>query len=303
MKKITLSIILFSCFDFGFGQVQYSNYLDDTSEWRYYYGGWNGISGGFSMYITKYFDGVETINGIVYYKEYSSIINNDTSFTGEAITETSISGPKYIREDSSGKFYILGIEDNTEYIYFDNQEIIDAQIGDVFPVLEAYCNVESIETIYLGSVPLKKVNGSIYGSDRGSLEGVGKIGYACSTGIEVNGGLVCYTKQGINIQFKEIDCDSFPVPNRVNLSVNPEISSMSKVQVYPNPTDGILIIDSDSQSMIINYFILNLNGSIVKNGNIGQNYTEINISDLSNGIYFLKIENENSTEFRKIVKK
>ena len=45
--------------------------------------------------------------------------------------------------------------------------------------------------------------------------------------------------------------------------------------------------------MIINYFILNLNGSIVKNGNIGQNYTEINISDLSNGVYFLKIENEN----------
>src|SRR5690606_36282618 len=163
MKKITLSIILFSCFDFGFGQVQYSNYLDDTSEWRYYYGGWNGLNGGYSRYTTTYFDGVETINGVVYYKEYSSSIHYETnSWTGVTTSETILSGPKYVREDSSGKFYILDIEDNTEYMYFDNQEIIDAQIGDVFPVLESYCNVESIETIYLGSISLKKVNGSIY---------------------------------------------------------------------------------------------------------------------------------------------
>lgn len=302
MKKNTLSLILVLWFNFGFGQVQYSNYLDNTSEWRYFSGGWDGVNG-HSTYTTTYFDGVEIINGLVYYKEYSNSIHYTNWWYGATTSETTLSGPSYVREDSTGKFYRINSTTNLEEVYFDNQEIIDAQVGDPFPYPGATCEVQSTETIYLGSVPLKKINGTVSGSTTGTLEGIGVIGLACVIVIEGTGNLSCYTKQGIDIQFGTINCNSFPIPNRVNLSTDSNNISENELIIYPNPTNGIFTIISDSQYETKTYSILNFNGSIVMKGNFKINNQEIDISDLTDGIYFLKTVGENSTEYRKIIKK
>ena len=62
------------------------------------------------------------------------------------------------------------------------------------------------------------------------------------------------------------------------------------LNVYPNPTNGTLVIESDE---LINkqLFVANIEGKIVKSIRIKSNKETIDLSDLSTGIYYLKSEN------------
>ena len=58
------------------------------------------------------------------------------------------------------------------------------------------------------------------------------------------------------------------------------------VSVYPNPTDGILMVETDSN--VENIFIYNAQGTLVKvEPNTGK--TRIDISDVEQGTYFVKV--------------
>ena len=61
------------------------------------------------------------------------------------------------------------------------------------------------------------------------------------------------------------------------------------IYVYPNPTSGIITIDVEDP---IEYFITNINGQVVKNGTVSYDSQLIDISNLPNGMYFIKIDNE-----------
>ena len=62
------------------------------------------------------------------------------------------------------------------------------------------------------------------------------------------------------------------------------------LNVYPNPTNGTLVINSDE---LINkqLFVANIEGKIVKSITITSNQETIDLSDLSKGVYYLKSEN------------
>lgn len=303
MKKITLTIFLTFIINNGFSQILYSNYLDITSEWRNISGGWNGFSG-YSNYTTTYFDGLETINGQVYYRQFSKNLYSSTGFGGNPITELTLSGPTYIREDLNGKFYQLDSNNlSLENIIFDNQQILLAQIGDAYPYPGATCTIQSIQNVNLGSTNLKKINGSIINNTRGSIEGIGHIGLACATGIEYNSNLNCYTKQGITLQFGTENCNSFPVPIRVNLNINASTIQENRVNIYPNPTNGNFKIKSPESLLNKNYKIYDIYGALINENIFREIEQEINITNLSNGIYFLKINDGNISRTIKIMKK
>ncbi len=81
-------------------------------------------------------------------------------------------------------------------------------------------------------------------------------------------------------------------------------SELSTIQFYPNPTKNTLTIELIDTQLNVNYAIYSLTGSIVyKKQTLEQNKTEINISNLSAGVYFIKLENDNQTAIRKFVKK
>jgi Secretion system C-terminal sorting domain len=302
MKKITFTIILILICKIGFSQTLYSNYLDITSEWRNISGGWNGFSD-YSNYTTTYFDGFETINGKVYYKQYSKNLYSTTTFSGTPISELTLSGPTYVREDATGKFYRVNPSNlSVETIFFDNQQILNTQVGDIFPYPGAVCNVQSIETIYLGSIPLKKINGSVISTQTGSIEGIGHIGLACGIGNEYASNLNCYSKQGVNIQFGTVNCNSFPVPLRVYLSVSSNLTTEKDIKIYPNPSNGNFKIKSLSNLESEKYKIYDICGLIIKEGIIKETEEEIDITNYSNGIYIIKIIGENSSERKKIIK-
>ena len=61
------------------------------------------------------------------------------------------------------------------------------------------------------------------------------------------------------------------------------------IDVYPNPTSDIITIDVENP---VEYFITNINGQVVKNGIVSYDSQQVDISNLPNGMYFIKIDNE-----------
>jgi len=304
MKKITLSV-LFALISFSvFSQEPYSNYWDATSEWRYVSGGWDGFHG-FTYYTTTYFDGYEVIDGISYWKEYTYRREVTTAWDGTPIDET-ILFPDYIltREDEAGNFYRRRIEWDYEVLSFRNQPIIDVQIGQTYPTQGAACNVESIETNYLGSRPLKRIKGPITGNNAGTLEGVGAVGNNCAMGIEYNGGINCYKKQNNILQFGTIDCDSplFPPALRTSLGIGNQPQA-KKFGIFPNPSKGTFKINLPSGVENARYKIYNLNGLKVNEGTVASSEESIiDITTLSSGIYVVKVSNGTISDNLKVVK-
>lgn len=78
-----------------------------------------------------------------------------------------------------------------------------------------------------------------------------------------------------------------------------DVSSANSVSVYPNPTSGILNIQSDQN--IQNIQLISVEGKIIRNY---QAQNQINLSELPKGVYVVKVKLvDGKTEVKKIVKK
>jgi hypothetical protein len=82
-----------------------------------------------------------------------------------------------------------------------------------------------------------------------------------------------------------------------------ENTSLSRISIYPNPTNGMININFGNHNGPINYTLTTVEGKIVvKQNNINGNKVTINLSNESKGIYFLKIEDVTSAKVYKIIK-
>lgn len=302
MKKIILAVLFFFFASKCFSQAPYSNYWDETSEWRYVSGGWNGFQG-YTDYTTTYFDGYEVIAGVSYWKEYTrrTEVTTDPWTGGTNIQTTFYTQPILTREDAAGNFYRVVPDSGVEVLTFSNQQILDAVVGDTFPVAGASCPVSTIETNYLGTRPLKRIKGSITGNNAGTLEGVGHVGNNCSMGIEYNGGINCYTKQGITLQFGTVDCASPLFPPALRTGLGTENHSTKLFGIYPNPTNGLFKINMPSSIENARFEIYAINGVKISEGIVVSQET-VDISSFSSGVYIVKVSANGNSEYLKIVK-
>ena len=78
-----------------------------------------------------------------------------------------------------------------------------------------------------------------------------------------------------------------------------DIGEMTDILVYPNPATDVLYIDGTQNSEIE---ILNIEGQILRLLIINNNHTILDISDLAEGLYFVKVKNETGTLVKKFVK-
>jgi hypothetical protein len=76
----------------------------------------------------------------------------------------------------------------------------------------------------------------------------------------------------------------------------------STVSVYPNPAHTSLKVDMGDFSGLVKLTIVDLNGRIIQSLQSEDALTEVNVSDLEDGIYFLSVETEEYSELIKIVK-
>ncbi len=70
----------------------------------------------------------------------------------------------------------------------------------------------------------------------------------------------------------------------------PEFNTQS-LKVFPNPSTGIFTVESNSISENTSYQITDVTGKIISTGKLNSNQNQIDLSNVSSGIYFLKAEN------------
>ena len=77
----------------------------------------------------------------------------------------------------------------------------------------------------------------------------------------------------------------------------------NSISLYPNPASTILNIENRSGEQIKSVSIYSITGAVVKQTNAGQSIESISVSDLQNGIYFIKIQAGNQVLNSKFIKK
>lgn len=83
--------------------------------------------------------------------------------------------------------------------------------------------------------------------------------------------------------------------------INSITGSSNKVSVYPNPNNGMFTVElNNSLSKTIE--VIDVTGRIVLSNTTSNNVVDVNISALSNGVYYVKVKSENTSEVIKIVK-
>lgn len=83
-------------------------------------------------------------------------------------------------------------------------------------------------------------------------------------------------------------------------SSNNLASNDFEIDVFPNPSKGIITISSKS-NLINNWILFDLNGKLIKKGSLNSNQETINLSELPKGIYNLKLVSNRNVLNKKIV--
>lgn len=65
-----------------------------------------------------------------------------------------------------------------------------------------------------------------------------------------------------------------------------EEAKINNISVYPNPANDVITITSEEKA---NYEIINVAGQVVKAGTIENNLERVNVSNLQNGTYFVRV--------------
>jgi hypothetical protein len=299
MKKILLyfKIALLLVTTSSTAQTYYSHYLDGTSEWRYYNGGVFSQNYYSYVYQTLFFDGFEDYGGFTYHRErFFTEIKYFDSWTNELLQVDEYYPTLYnlVREDAQGRFYRRGYTDYTvEEMYQDNLPILNSQVGDIFPSLPDFnfgaCPILTIQQLGIAGLNIKKLMGT-NGPYGGLVEGVGPLGQACNGGAN---SLVCYTKQGESLIFEPgTDCSIFPLPVRLS---NPTFHENS-IKIYPNPTNGIVTIESNE--VIEKIELWDMLGRKL----ITQNSSKVDLSLFSKGTYILITKTDKQQQTQRIIK-
>ena len=114
--------------------------------------------------------------------------------------------------------------------------------------------------------------------------------------------------QTVYIAFRHFDCTDQDFLSIDDVTVTATALSTNdffskNFSVYPNPSSSIVNLSAKTNSTINNIQITDLNGRTVKSFNQnGVSQAQINISDLSSGMYILNVQTENGTGTTKISK-
>lgn len=93
--------------------------------------------------------------------------------------------------------------------------------------------------------------------------------------------------------------DFFPIPEN-GIGLNVRNIKVNNSYICPNPAQDILKINTDLQNVTISVY--NIEGMLVLKRISGSNNSTIDISNLSKGVYMVKIENNEKTYINKFVK-
>ena len=105
-------------------------------------------------------------------------------------------------------------------------------------------------------------------------------------------GMRCYWRDGeLFFKYGEEDCDAVYKNYHFGLEEDGPSTGSGTFTVYPNPTDGILFVETVCTPSLPDqtYRITNLMGQTVQIGNLNAETQQIDVSDLPQGMYFISV--------------
>lgn len=252
---------------------------------------------------SEWYYGITDVNGNSSYQYLAEA--GDTVISHKKVKIIVKTNTLYDKDSESSREYIF--EDNGCVYWWHNPTqdstiLYDftANVGDEWTI-----NVENNSiTMHVDEVGLVEYNGQTFKSLTISDENdifSGTI--VCSVGhvtsffperlLEKKGnydvdGIRCYW-EGPNIIYQEgdVDCDSIYEQIHVGLE---ETTADDGFEIYPNPSHGTIFIRANASFHdIADYCIIDILGETVMSGRITSEIQEINISNLPNGMYLVKI--------------
>lgn len=76
-------------------------------------------------------------------------------------------------------------------------------------------------------------------------------------------------------------------------------STLDDLRVYPNPANDFIEVNITQGD--VDYTMISVNGTVVKQGKLNANTTRVDISEINNGIYILNLSDGNSSTARRII--
>jgi hypothetical protein len=82
---------------------------------------------------------------------------------------------------------------------------------------------------------------------------------------------------------------------RLNITPTIDPGLLFDISIYPNPTKSYIKIEfNQTQILPTTYYIIDIKGSIVQKGDIFSHTKKLDVSKLSNGMYFITFKYDNS---------
>ncbi|MEO6902959.1 MAG: T9SS type A sorting domain-containing protein [Bacteroidia bacterium] len=113
----------------------------------------------------------------------------------------------------------------------------------------------------------------------------------------------------VNVEYADMNTDLVWNTQKIPVSINGFISVKeyeklnTQINIYPNPASNILnVVLKDHEISYTDYTIINAFGQVVKQEKLNNNNNTsfyISVTDLENGIYFIKFTTNNSTSISK----
>ncbi len=274
MKKMLLSILTILLL-IPFNDTEAQQLVQEGSVWNIGVIGWFNPPSTYSLKL----EGDTTISNIDYKKMYISYDSANTQW---------LQIENYLREDSLNRVYHKDAYGDEQLLYDFNYEL-----GDTVPY---WCDVivTAIDTIYLeNNEPRRRmrlesevVSGWL--TTYHWIDGIGS-----TAGLLTPMGSHCTTDHLEFLQCYYYDSElSYPL-EEICFTVTPteEISQSDEIKVYPNPTSGILAIESlRSDWTVENIQLFSPLGEQVRTIEKQGELNQFDISELPNGMYYLILQ-------------
>ena len=255
--------------------------------------------------LIPFYEGFEDLSSDLIHSNFA-IINPDYQNTWRIDETGGISGsskslrmPFAYYEPRNGQldYFITGAFDipttGNTIMFFEHAytQYFNSRKDSLFILVSPTCDLNSGDILYSkGGAELKSISSNLSGNF---------IPSSASDWVLDTVNLTAYAGQTVFVKFvakndqsNNLYIDELRIENGIDLGLS--VMKFAKNNIYPNPTSGEVFIDNINEGDIIK--ISDLSGKILIQKKMTNG--KINISDLENGIYFIKI---NHTNLGKIV--
>lgn len=278
---------------------QYDEIIDTNKLWKEADIYWI-MFGGQPHYNFHKFSGDTTINMNNYKVLWS---NADT-------TSLPWSKSGFMREDSTGKVYMTKYIDSVyvEGLLYDfGMNINDsALITMSYSCDSSWVKAIDVDSVFIYDKYCKRIFTDFYDGYLGSfvywIEGIGSIqGLTNSTSCVVGGMpyLICYMEND-TLKFENPEFENCTVPTTIN-----NTTTINELLIYPNPASTTVTIENIENKGEISIEVYNVYGQLImdlKRDTYSRKKINIDISELSSGVYIFRVIMKDSIMNKTIMK-